>query len=204
MTWLNWVRFLVPQSFKLFRLWCYYIQLRHERWWKTLPITFRIIWLVRPITHAKYTRTLYPYIPSGFNYFGHHTVVRYKPHDRTWFGITLSVSCAEVIIFWICSACSVPACNTPAIFNVVVYLVIYHWMLVVGEEEDGPEWFFRAVQRLSEYLYADDGLLAFTRGVRLQWVIGVFKEIYDQSSMQTNTGNTVGMVWQPCRSIEGH
>ena len=105
-TWLHWVRFLFPYSFKLFRLQCYSLYLPRGRWQKTLPSTFSRIWLVRPRYHAKYTRMLYPYIPGGFNYS--------KPYGmhRSYVGITLYASCTEIIIIWICSAHSVLACDS--------------------------------------------------------------------------------------------
>ena len=38
------------------------------RWWMKLPTIFLKLLLDRPRPHAKYTRTLYPYIPGGFIY----------------------------------------------------------------------------------------------------------------------------------------
>ena len=67
---------LIPYSSKIFRLWCSSLHLPHRRCWKALPIIFWKIWLVRPRYHAKYARTLYPYMPGGFNYSGHRTVLR--------------------------------------------------------------------------------------------------------------------------------
>ena len=56
------------------------------RWWRTLPTIFSILWLVRPRPHAKYLRTIYPYIDSGFNYltgmthmYGPNLVSQYPP-----------------------------------------------------------------------------------------------------------------------------
>ena len=72
----------------------------HRKWWKALPITFRIIWFVRPRPHAKYTRTVYPYIPNIFSYSNR----RWK-HKRglvkTWVSIILSISCMGVIVICI-------------------------------------------------------------------------------------------------------
>ena len=67
-SWINWVQFLILYSFKLFWLQFYSLQLLSGIFRKTLPTSFRRIWLVRPIPHAKYMRTLYPYITGGFNY----------------------------------------------------------------------------------------------------------------------------------------
>ena len=60
-----------------------------------------------PTTHAKYTRTIYPYIPGDFNY-----------SDQVWYitgpksGFKLSASCVEVMKTWKCYTGSVPACDT--------------------------------------------------------------------------------------------
>ena len=54
---------------------------------------------------------LYPYITGGFNYSVLFTVYLLTNHC-TQPSITLSASFAEVIIIWICSAHSVPECNT--------------------------------------------------------------------------------------------
>ena len=39
-------------------------------WWKTLPTIFRIIWLVRPRPHIKYSMKIHPNITGSFNYYG--------------------------------------------------------------------------------------------------------------------------------------
>ena len=39
----------------------------HGRWWNMPPISFRIIWLVRPRYCAKYTSMVYLYITGSFN-----------------------------------------------------------------------------------------------------------------------------------------
>ena len=69
------------------------------------------------------------------------------------------------------------------IFNVVIDLVLHHWIFVVAEEEAGSEGFGRAVQRLSKCFYSDNGLLAYTRAVRLQWEFYVLTEIFDLVGM---------------------
>ena len=73
-TWLNWVWVIVPYYFKLFWLWCSYLHLPRGRWWKTPPITFRRLLLVRSRSHSKYTSMLYPYILGSFNYYSRGTI----------------------------------------------------------------------------------------------------------------------------------
>ena len=108
-TWINWFWFLITYSIKSFRLLCSSLHLPCGRWWKTLLITFQIILLVRPRHRAKYTRTLYPYIPGSFNYSDSYGIP--VGMHRPSVGIKLSYFCVEVIIFCYCSSCLVTACN---------------------------------------------------------------------------------------------
>ena len=66
------------------------------RWWKTLTNIWLKLWLVRPRPHAKFTRTLYPYIPGGFNYSD-----LFGTFDRSEAGITSSAFYVEVYIICI-------------------------------------------------------------------------------------------------------
>ena len=53
------------------------------------------------------------------------------------------------------------------IFNVVLYMVLNHWVTMVteaeGTVEPGTEGFVLDIKCLVEYLYADDGLLELMR-----------------------------------------
>ena len=64
--------------------------------------------------------------------------------------------------------------------------MLWHWISVVAEEEAGPDGFGRTVQRLAEYFYTDDGLLASMRAVRLQPAFDVLAELSDRVGLQTN------------------
>ena len=68
------------------------------RWWKTLPITFRRIWLVKTRPHAKCTRTVYPYIPVSGRY------VNPSLEQPLYSYLLLDNLCAEFIIICISSA----------------------------------------------------------------------------------------------------
>ena len=63
---------------------------------------------------------LYPYITSGFNYYGPFTV-QILNNYRTISGITLSTFCVEVIIIYICYAfqrqCATEGIELYAIFG---------------------------------------------------------------------------------------
>ena len=70
---------------------------------------------------------IYPYIPGGFNY-----------SDQVWYitgqkvGITLSASCAEVIIIQTCSTLSMPECDRSRQFVCGINrLKYYHQILYI-------------------------------------------------------------------------
>ena len=67
---------------------------------------------------------------------------------------------------------------SPTIFNMVVDSVIHYWVTLVVREEAGPYGFGWAVQCLSEFFYADDGLLDSTKLVWIQAKLDVLKCFY--------------------------
>ena len=87
----------------LYWLLCYSLHISCGRWKKVLPITSHRIWLVMIRPHEKYTGNVYPYIYGIFIYSGRHTA-NLLTNNRTWFGMKLFISCAEVIIICICFA----------------------------------------------------------------------------------------------------
>ena len=109
MLWLKWVWFLIPYSFKKLRIRCSSLRLHPGRRRKNIPTIIWGIWLVRTRPHAEYMRTIYCYIPSGFNKFSYSTAYLSK-NNRSWSGIKLFTLWVEVVMIWICSACSVPVC----------------------------------------------------------------------------------------------
>ena len=80
------------------------------RCWNTLPTIFSIIWLVRPIPCAKYTRTLYPYIPRGFTYSNPNNVTKGNIPVLSWYHI-IHLLCGGWHNVYM-TACSVPVCDT--------------------------------------------------------------------------------------------
>ena len=113
---IRWVLFLSSYSFKPSWLRCSYLHLLPGIWWNTSPITFQRIWLVITIHHEEYTKTKYPYIPGGFYYSSHDTAFLLI-NNGNWSGIKLYSSCMEVIIIWICSARTVPVCDSYTVSN---------------------------------------------------------------------------------------
>ena len=90
------------------------------------------------------------------------------------------------------------------IFNMVVDVVIFHWVILVAREEAGPDGFVQEVQCLVAFLYTNDGLIASPSPNRLQAVLDVLTGLSVRVGLQTNVDKTVGMVYQPCYIIGGH
>ena len=97
---------------------------------------------------------------------------------------------------------------SPTIFNVVVDAFLYHWFTVVAATEDiedtSTEGFVQDIQRLKEYFYADDGLLASTQAHRLQRAFYVLTYLFDQVGICTNVTKMQIVVCQPCCMIGFH
>ena len=97
------------------------------------------------------------------------------------------------------------------ILNVVVDVVIQHWvnMVTVTEEAvppraDTTEGFWRDVHRLTAYFYADDGILASTRATRLQQAFDTLKKLFELVGLRTNVAKMVIMACKICHVIGVH
>ena len=65
-------------------------------------------------------------------------------------------------------------------------------------EEAVPAGFGRAVQIPAAIFYADDGLLASLRLVRIQEVPEVLMGLFGRFGLRTNVDKLVDMTFQPC------
>ena len=79
------------------------------------------------------------------------------------------------------------------IFNVIVDAIIRHWVTVVAATEEvvdpavaRTEGFGWNVQRLEEYFYADNGILASMWETRLQREFDTLAEFLDRVGNRTN------------------
>ena len=86
---------------------------------------------------------------------------------------------------------------SPTIFNVVVDVVVQHWVEVmvegVGERGDCGE----DGRHQNALVYVDNGVVVFSDP---QWIQGEFSTLvglFDWVGLQTNVGKTVGMVCRP-------
>ena len=82
---------------------------------------------------------------------------------------------------------------SPTIFNMVVDLVIHYWVILVARKESGLYGFGRSVQWLSDFFYADNGLLESTKPAWIQAELDVLKYFY-RLVLKNNVYNSVGVV----------
>ena len=86
---------------------------------------------------------------------------------------------------------------SPTIFNVVVDVVVRHWIEVLQtatEEkgETGREGHFSAV------FYADDRMVVSSDPVWLQGAFSALVAIFDRVGLRNNVNKTVSMTCHPC------
>ena len=88
----------------------------------------------------------------------------------------------------------------PAIFNVVVYAVVQHWvsvMVEVAEEQDGHG----QEGRNQNYLFCvDNGMIASSDPLWLQGDFSTLVGLFNRVGLKTNVGKTVEMVYHPCQA----
>ena len=82
----------------------------------------------------------------------------------------------------------------PKILYVVVDEVMRHWVMVVVEEEAGPDGFGRVARSLAALLYGDDILIGSTRVEMLQQALNYLTDLFDRVGLQKNTQKKVGMI----------
>ena len=87
---------------------------------------------------------------------------------------------------------------SPTIFNVVVDVVIHHWVTVVTPAEVGMGGLGLTIIDLEEYFYADDSLVASNQPESLQRAFEVLVDLFNLVGIWKNTEKIVGMVCQPC------
>ena len=73
----------------------------------------------------------------------------------------------------------------------------HHWVVMVAENEAGPDGFGYTVADKAAFLNGDDGLITSTNPVWLQSVFGVLIGLFEQVGLRTNVTNMVAMACQP-------
>ena len=87
---------------------------------------------------------------------------------------------------------------SPTIFNVVVDVVVRHWVTqaVTDAEPRGERG--REGRHQAALFYAENGMVASSDPQWLQWAFTQLVGLFDQVGLKTNTGKTVSMTCRPC------
>ena len=87
---------------------------------------------------------------------------------------------------------------SPTIFNVVVDVVVRHWVtLAVTEAETRGEW-RREGRHQAALFYADDGMVASSDLQWQQWTFTKLVGLFDQVGLNTTMGKMVSIACRPC------
>ena len=78
--------------------------------------------------------------------------------------------------------------------NILVDVVIRHWLNVLAEEASGSEGFDHPVQHMDSLFYSDDGLIVSTQTEWIKLEFYVLMGIFEHLGMNKNTINTLGMI----------
>ena len=87
---------------------------------------------------------------------------------------------------------------SPTIFNVVVGVVVRHWVTIAVTEAETRRERRREGRHQAALFYADDGMLALSDPQWLQWAFTQLVGLFDRVGLNTNTSKTVSMTCQPC------
>ena len=90
------------------------------------------------------------------------------------------------------------------IFNVVVDVVVRHWVNGLVDEAEGKEETGRDVRHQSAVFYADNGMVVLSDPSWLQGEFSALVAIIDRVGLLTNVGKTVSMVCHPCQAGDGN
>ena len=92
---------------------------------------------------------------------------------------------------------------SPTIFNMVIDLVIHYSVILVARKGSGPYVFGRSVQWLSDFFYADDGLLDLTKPAWIQAELDVLQCFY-RWALKNNLYKSAGVIFHPCYIFSRH
>ena len=87
----------------------------------------------------------------------------------------------------------------PTIFNVVVDVVVRHWVTVMVESAE--EWGRRGKEGIHQnsLFYADDDMVASSDPQWLQEAFSTLSGLFYRVGLNTNVGKTFRMVYRPCQ-----
>ena len=88
----------------------------------------------------------------------------------------------------------------PTILNVVVYVVVRHWVTMALNESEKRGERGKEGRHQSALFYADDSMVESSNPCWLQWAFNDLVGLFDRVGLQTNIGKTVSMVCRPCQA----
>ena len=89
---------------------------------------------------------------------------------------------------------------SPTIFNVVIDVVVRHWLDLMVGSADKQSRHRQEVRHQNALFYADDGMVATSDPRWLQGKFSTLVGLSDKVSLKNNVGKTLGMVCRPCQA----
>ena len=93
---------------------------------------------------------------------------------------------------------------SPTIFNVVVDVVVRHWVNGLVDEAEAKGETGREGRNQSAVFYAKDGMVVSSDPAWLQGAFNALVAIFDRVGLLTNFRKTVSMVCHPCQAGGGN
>ena len=93
---------------------------------------------------------------------------------------------------------------SPTIFNVVVDVVVQHWIDGIVDEAEEQGETGREGRHQSAVFYADGGMVISSDPAWLQSAFSALVATFDRVGLLTNVGKTFSMVCHPCRAGAGN
>ena len=93
---------------------------------------------------------------------------------------------------------------SPTIFNVVVDVIVWHWVNGAMEETEARGEMGREGRHQAALFYADDGMVVSLDPAWLQGAFTALVGLFDRVGLQKNVGKTVSMVCHPCQAGVGN
>ena len=88
---------------------------------------------------------------------------------------------------------------SPTIFNVVVDVVVRHWVMDVIAEAEAQGGLVKEGRHQTALFYANDGMVASSDPGWLQGAFNTLVGLFYSVGLWINAGKTVGMVYHPCQ-----
>ena len=89
---------------------------------------------------------------------------------------------------------------SPTIFNVVVDVVVRHWVTMALSEAEKRGGRGGEGRHQAALLYAEDGMISSSNPRWIQWAFNSLVSLFERVGLRTNVGKTVSMVCRPCQA----